>query len=62
MKKKFVIYWDKTYAREHSKVVSESFFTESNGFEPLSISAVSILEIGGATPMDTNHVWVMRVA
>jgi len=59
--KKFVIYWDKAYAEEKVSLVDETFFRASNGFEREEKSAVENLDVGECTPMDNNHVWVMRV-
>ncbi len=64
MEKKYVIYWDDTYASggKKSEVVDESFFSVYNGFEKEEKMAVELLtEVGQTTPMDNNHVWVMRV-
>jgi hypothetical protein len=62
MKKKFVIYWDNTYSSgPKSQVVEENFFEPNNGFENEEQMAVQRIDVSETTPMDNNHVWVMRV-
>jgi len=62
MNKLFVIYWDETYSpSEKSKVVGEEFFGHHNSFENKEQYAIQQFDIGETTPMDNNHVWVMRV-
>jgi hypothetical protein len=61
-KKKFVIYWDKSYGTPtKSKVVKISFFSEEKGFDERDILAISNINIGEAIGIDDNHVWIMRV-
>lgn len=62
MEKKFVIFWDETYDNgSKSKVVDKGFFV-NNGFMATDLLTVERLDVGETTPMDNNHVWVMRVA
>lgn len=64
MKKLFVIYWDKSYSAsvaEKPKVVGEEFFGHHNAFDNEEQNAIQRLDIGETSPMDNNHVWVMRV-
>ncbi|MFA5366641.1 MAG: hypothetical protein WC333_02055 [Dehalococcoidia bacterium] len=61
MEKKFVIYWDETYMTSKSRVVELSFFSALKGFDIEDQNAVERLDIGETTPMDNNHIWIMRV-